>query len=95
MSVHVFNFLFRRETFETHPNYTQVTHSIFTWYILPYLLATKHTYTGNIEFDWTDQIICVSLFFVSPQMWYNKKAGPSLNDLAFTKTKSRRFEMNM
>ena len=44
--LHVFNFHFRREIFETHPNCTKVTHSVFTWYILPYLLATKHTYTG-------------------------------------------------
>ena len=38
----------------------------------------------------------LSLFFSSPQMWYNKKpAHPSINDLAFIKKKSHRFEINM
>ena len=30
MSAHVFNFPFHRGIFETHPNCTKVTHSVFT-----------------------------------------------------------------
>ena len=53
MSVHVFNFLFRREIFETRPNCTKVTHSVFTIHFTIFTSHQIHTLDNdlcNIEF---------------------------------------------